>query len=186
MEGRDGAGGLVVLRQLAREPAASQRGHQDRPGYAPCPSPASLGHLLSSGQPCLLGRGGGLVTLICRAQRSTHQFTRSHRHPAWNSGVSLTCRPSLRTQDSTKQILASQSLGEPGIRRGETGERCRVGGTRPGLWSAPGPCWEDRNRLCGLSQCPGKGTTPRSARGRAGTPGASGAGRAPSANSVFL
>lgn len=33
------------------------------------------------------------------------------------------------------------------------------------LWCAPGSCWEDRNRLGSLSQCPAKGAAPRTAPG---------------------
>lgn len=33
--GKDGTGGPVVVRQVAREPAATQMGHRNGPGHAP-------------------------------------------------------------------------------------------------------------------------------------------------------
>lgn len=94
-EGKDATGGLVVLGQLGREPAAVHTGHPNGPGFAPCPSPVSLGHLLSLEQPCLLGRGGWgePVRHMRRVHKSRYRSTRSYCHPAWNSGVSMTCGP---------------------------------------------------------------------------------------------
>lgn len=80
VEGKDGTRCLVVFRQVAREPAAAQIGHQSGPGYAPPFSHQSRTHALirtalSSGK----GWVGDRLRFVCRVQKPIYHFTtRSH------------------------------------------------------------------------------------------------------------
>lgn len=111
-EGRDGAGGGNSGAQAGGQGASSHLdGPPNGPGYAVCSFPTCSQNSLSP------AKGWGTRRDSCaesKSQDSTLQ-QEATRHRAWNSGVGMTCGPSLWAQDPGKQLPTSQSLGETGI-----------------------------------------------------------------------
>lgn len=120
VKGGVGSGGASGRQGWGRGNSGAQAGGQgasshldgppNGPGYAACSFPTCSQNSLSP------VKGWETRRDSCAESKSQYSTLQQEatRHPTWNSGVSMTCGPSLWAQDPGKQLPASQSLGETG------------------------------------------------------------------------